>query len=422
MYYKKTLLVTSFLIILSFLFIFNTPNTKAMTVTEIQALVQQLQQQITQLQKQLDVIEEGSTAWCHNFNIKLRYGDTGNEVNLLQLALEKEGLYVSLTDRNNYFGNHTAAAVVSFQEKYADDVLAHWGLKNGTGYVGSTTLNKLNEIYGCREKNEEETLTTPQLTSPASDSDKSLWDWDYCSSDYLCNTGEGDCDRDSDCSTGYCASNVGRKYGQTSSMDICEGKETESITVISPNGGEEWKFGETYNITWDSTGVEDAYLYLWFENGVTCKLADVSAGDGTYSVKIEENMQCSDLPSTVSAGQYKILIYSEAGMALKDLSDDYFTLIETEDQASSLWSLDYCSPDRLCNAGEGDCDSDSDCSTGYCASNVGRKYGQTSSMDVCEKKETEFITVTSPNGGEEFQQGSNIIITWDSNGDRLYRY
>lgn len=49
-----------------------------------------------------------------------------------------------------------------------------------------------------------------------------VWDWNWCSSSSPCAAGEGDCDRDSHCQTGYCAHNVGRNYGQSRGMDVCE--------------------------------------------------------------------------------------------------------------------------------------------------------------------------------------------------------
>lgn len=46
----------------------------------------------------------------------------------------------------NYFGPLTLKAVIKFQEKYASDVLSPWGLIKGTGYIGKTTLAKINEL------------------------------------------------------------------------------------------------------------------------------------------------------------------------------------------------------------------------------------------------------------------------------------
>lgn len=46
----------------------------------------------------------------------------------------------------NYFGILTYRAVIKFQEKYASDILSPWKLIKGTGYVGKTTLAKINEL------------------------------------------------------------------------------------------------------------------------------------------------------------------------------------------------------------------------------------------------------------------------------------
>ena len=49
-----------------------------------------------------------------------------------------------------------------------------------------------------------------------------------------------------------------------------------------------------------------------------------------------------------------------------------------------LWDLNHCTKSNPCPAGEGDCDLNSHCKTGYCAQNIGNKYGQSRTMDVCE--------------------------------------
>jgi len=49
-----------------------------------------------------------------------------------------------------------------------------------------------------------------------------LWDWNYCTTDCKCKAGQGDCDGDFHCLTGFCALDVGAKYGQDKWIDVCE--------------------------------------------------------------------------------------------------------------------------------------------------------------------------------------------------------
>jgi len=60
-----------------------------------------------------------------------------------------------------------------------------------------------------------------------------LWGWDYCSSASKCEVGQGDCDADSHCKSGYCALDVGAKYGQDQWMDICEERHIYQPTIPS---------------------------------------------------------------------------------------------------------------------------------------------------------------------------------------------
>jgi hypothetical protein len=88
-----------------------------------------------------------STFSCSKFERNLRYGMRGSDVKCLQEVLKikepeiyPEGLVTG------YFGPLTLRAVIKFQEKYKDEILAPWGLEKGTGFVGKTTRAKLNAI------------------------------------------------------------------------------------------------------------------------------------------------------------------------------------------------------------------------------------------------------------------------------------
>ena len=69
--------------------------------------------------------------WCHNFNVNMKKGDRSDEVSALQTALIKEGL-LDITAPTGYFWTLTFNAVVSFQEKYASEILIPIGLTKGT--------------------------------------------------------------------------------------------------------------------------------------------------------------------------------------------------------------------------------------------------------------------------------------------------
>jgi hypothetical protein len=159
------------------------------------------------------------------------------------------------------------------------------------------------------------TITTAPTQTPSNCHTNPLWDWSYCSEGCKGNAGEGDCDTDSECSTGYCAKDAGAKYGQSKDMDICEYR----ISTPTP----------TLTITTPPT---------------------------------QTPSNCHTKP---------------------------------------LWDWGYCSEGCKCNASEGDCDTDSECSTGYCAKGVGAKYGQSTDMDVCENRistptPTSIITTPPP--------------------------
>jgi len=78
-----------------------------------------------------------------------------SEVKRLQAFLNKDpdtALAVSgpgsSGNETNLFGLLTLKAVIKFQEKYAQDILAPWGLIEGTGFVGKTTMAKINKLLG----------------------------------------------------------------------------------------------------------------------------------------------------------------------------------------------------------------------------------------------------------------------------------
>jgi hypothetical protein len=90
-----------------------------------------------------------------SFTKYLQFKQTNADVKRLQIFLNSDpDTKIANTGagssgkETNYFGLLTFKAVIKFQEKYAKDVLSPWGFKKGTGYVGKTTLLKINELIG----------------------------------------------------------------------------------------------------------------------------------------------------------------------------------------------------------------------------------------------------------------------------------
>lgn len=79
------------------------------------------------------------------FTKSLRKGDRSTDVAMLQKSLKALGFF-KLDYTTDYFGYYTEQAVKAFQSYYADEILKPWGLTLPTGFFGSTSIKKLNEL------------------------------------------------------------------------------------------------------------------------------------------------------------------------------------------------------------------------------------------------------------------------------------
>jgi peptidoglycan hydrolase-like protein with peptidoglycan-binding domain len=112
---------------------------QALTAEELQDQINDLLAQLSALQSQLSTLEGGAgvaITGCTitSFDQNLKQGMSGDDVNCLQIVLNSDAdtqLAASGVgspgNETSYFGPLTNAAVIKFQEKYADEVLASWG-------------------------------------------------------------------------------------------------------------------------------------------------------------------------------------------------------------------------------------------------------------------------------------------------------
>jgi hypothetical protein len=86
------------------------------------------------------------------FTRTLQVGSTGADVKALQVFLNAHGFVVASSgggspgNETTYFGSATKAALIKFQEYYANDILTPNGLTSGTGYFGPATMRKVNAM------------------------------------------------------------------------------------------------------------------------------------------------------------------------------------------------------------------------------------------------------------------------------------
>ena len=138
-----------------------------------------------------------------------------------------------------------------------------------------------------------------------------------------------------------------------------KGEEETYIKVISPNGGENWRVGETYNVKWESGGLEGKELYVCLtavnddkKYGVSAKkewancpygeyliAKDVPITQGVYGWKISEGIEER---FKITPGFYRIdLIYlpeepmvpGQVWGAMSDYSDGYFSIVGEDETA-----------------------------------------------------------------------------------------
>ena len=124
---------------------------EAELIKQLLAQIEELKRQIAEVQAKINaILPNGNSSYTTCFEIKnnLYFGMRDNqEVSCLQEFLKSQGqdIYPEGLVTGNFL-SLTQQAVIRFQERYADEILAPLGLEKGTGYVGQMTRVKLNEL------------------------------------------------------------------------------------------------------------------------------------------------------------------------------------------------------------------------------------------------------------------------------------
>jgi|GEM_PF-3784103 len=141
-------------------------------------------------------------------------------------------------------------------------------------------------------------------------------------------------------SSGNSSSNSRRSSGGTTNNSNNRSASNTSIVLLSPNGGQTWYLGNSYNVTWRSTGVDKVLLYGCNSSGSCQTLKNMSSdgvsNTGSYTVKAD------DMPYT---GSVKIRVSDANPRSVYDDSDDYISVL-----APAVQTLSITTPSVLPNA------------------------------------------------------------------------
>merc|ERR1740123_1548888 len=217
-------------------------------------------------------------------------------------------------------------------------------------------------------------------------------DWSCCTYSSPCANGEGDCDSDSDCMSGTaCSHDVGSSYGVTWSFDVCETTKNcapsnldwSCCTYSSPcaNGDGDCDSDTDCISGYCSHDVGSDY-------GVSYSFNVCESGCDPVNM----DWSCCSAPNPCATGEgdcdYDSDCLTNNCVMNNGLNYGATTSFDVCENIS------YCAPSNMdwgcctysspCADGEGDCDYDSDCMSGNCAHDVGSSYGVSYSFDVCE--------------------------------------
>jgi surfactin synthase thioesterase subunit len=213
------------------------------------------------------------------------------------------------------------------------------------------------------------------------------------------------------------------------------------ITVNLPNGGEVWSTGSTQSITWSDNISGNVKIELYKAEVFNSTIISSTASDGSYSWNIPG--------ATANGSDYKIKVTSIDLPTLSDLSDNSFTIFTGQITVSSpnggeswqagstqniTWT-DNISENVMIELYKGgvfhsviDASTSSDGTKGWdlpftlqSGSDYKVKITSVDDPGITDLSNSNFtvvgnqVTVTSPNGGENWQAGSSQIITWTDN-------
>lgn len=318
-----------------------------------------LRAQIAQLTEQLNqLLAQERKNFCFRFDRDFRSDDVSNpDWTKMGQVLRLEGV----------------GSVKELQEKYADDILRPSGLRLGTGYVGPSTRALLNRLYKCPITNNQAPVISG-ISGPTTLKVGEIGTWTIKAYDLSASTrtlnysvlwGDESVKTEGSLSfppsstaslqtstfthiyrnpgtynPTFTVTNSSNQSAHTSLSVNVSPNQTQSITVLSPNGGETWVASTTQDIKWswpNAKRTDKVDLYLTRDwscpSGLGCAAVmpepivldkNISARATAYHWLVASEINSNEI--TIPGGQYRVRICQAGSQSNCDSSDTAFTI------------------------------------------------------------------------------------------------
>ncbi len=259
--------------------------------------------------------------------------------------------------------------------------------------------------YGLTSSAEAQEAAGSCLTFSAGQPDES-----FCSPECPCAVGQGGCDGDSDCLSGYCSPLAGARFALPADFGVCTAARCLPISPAAPDGSactpqcpcpEGWGdcdndtdcqpglfCGQDYGYLADLPATYDICLS-------SCPVFDLELPGGSFC-----SAQC---PCSQGHGDCDSDDQCKPGTVCRHDVGKWVKLDPTWDVCEPPFNPSTPDPSYCtkwgCGEGEGDCDADSECKPGlYCAHGIGASYGLPASYGVCTSQRWTLTARTSSDG------------------------
>ena len=186
-------------------------------------------------------------------------------------------------------------------------------------------------------------------------------------------------------------------YAQSKTI-LSVGVAQSSLSVISPNGGEMWKVGETHNITWSAkNALPSAYVIISLnsmQGATSTTLISSTTNSGSYSWTIPSILQNITPLNGGNVYKVNVSVIDTTGKKLYDSSDNYFSI--TNDSTVCAQDMYTCPNGTSVRRTGPNCEFACPAVQGSCGTSNGMAFPTAPTTGLCTKGAASTVSGLGP--------------------------